>query len=156
MVLLSINRASACAASAPAIWARRINRSRLFGHDPIAVKMGKAPAQRFESGDGGDHAASPRFGGKGDTVGDPCARKRSQKLVRLHGIRRNSRPRYVIRAGGFDRLRQVTEQIELLHGTRAPMHTDDFSKMHQSSSSRKPGRMSAMGTGLRQCDRILM
>ena len=92
-----------------------VNRGRLFGHDPVGAKTGKTPAQSFESGDRGAHAAPPRFRSEGDTVGDPRMGEAGQQLVVFDGIRRDHRLRHLVRGRGFGRSRYVAEQIELMH-----------------------------------------
>ena len=62
---------------------QRINRGRLFGHDPIGAKTGKTAAQSFESGDRGSHVPPPRFGGESDTVCEACMGQRGQQLLVL-------------------------------------------------------------------------
>jgi hypothetical protein len=92
-----------------------INCGRLFGDDPIGAETGETAAQSFEGGNRGGQAPPPRFGGEGDTVCEACMRQRGQQLPALEAIRPNDRPRHLVRGGGFDRSRDVAEQIELLH-----------------------------------------
>ena len=104
---------------------QRINRSRLFRHDPIGAKTGKTAAQRFESGDRGSQVPPPRFGGESETICKACTGQHSQQLLVLDAIRSDDRPRRLARGRGFGRGRDMAEQIELMrHASRIGKNPD--------------------------------
>jgi hypothetical protein len=99
---------------------KSIEGRRLFGHDPISAKSGKAPTERFENRDRGRQPSASRFGNQGKRFADTGIGNRCEQAVVIEGVARDNLP---YRAGGKTprrRARARAKKIELLASRHFP------------------------------------
>ena len=131
----------------------RIERGRLFRHDPIAAKTRKALTQGFEGGYPCNQPAPSRFGGQSETIAQAGIENRRDQVVIIEGVARDDRPGRAAGRKLFRRPRACAKEIELLGSHHLPL---GYPARRRSQTSSAPSGKKVFQAGeVRKAARII-